>query len=192
MPTYLEGVLLDLSTSPPSPAGGFVVKAYSTILGTYSGSAVTDGKGRFQIISLPDRDDWVPVSQGPPNTVAVLEHIDLPALQGMMSDRLLTVGQLEASGYVTADGEFLNYLDNYDMIVDQDYQGSSPTVKPTLAEAIAAGGVSIFVRNAGDTAPVTIAAADPAQRIQGKDGDTTSLPTSVTCSKSNVTFEQLQ
>ena len=191
MPTYLEGVLLKLSTSPPSPAGGFVVKAYSTILGTYSGSAVTDGKGRFQIIGLPDRDDWVPVSQGPPNTVAVLEHLDRPELQGMLSGQLLTLGQLEVSGYVMADGEFLNYLDLYDMIVDQDYQGSSPTVKPTLAEAIAAGGVSIFLRNAGDTVPATIAQGDAAQRIQGKDPDTTLLPVNTTCNKANVTIEQL-
>jgi len=48
-----------------------------------------------------------------------------------------------------------------------------------IADAIAAGAISIFVTEAGDTAAITIAQGDAVQRFVGKDPDTTLLPASV-------------
>src|SRR3990167_7907694 len=80
----------------------------------------------------------------------------------------------------------------WDAVIDDAYTIHFSDTWPTIAEAIAAGAVSIFVRSAGDTAAITIASTDATQRIQGKDADTTVLPQSVTCNKDDVTFEQLK
>src|SRR3972149_11978674 len=79
----------------------------------------------------------------------------------------------------------------WDAVIDDAYTIHFSDTWPTIAEAIAAGAVSIFVRSAGDTAAITIASASAVQRIQGKDADTTELPVSVTCNKDGVRFEQL-
>lgn len=85
-----------------------------------------------------------------------------------------------------------DHLDEHDAYIDQDYAGGNTAIFERLSEAISAGHVSIFVKNAGDTAAITIASGDSVQRIQGKDADTTTMPVDVTCQKSKVTFEQFQ
>ena len=78
----------------------------------------------------------------------------------------------------------------WDAVIDDAYTIHFSDTWPTIAEAIAAGAVSIFVRSAGDTAAITIASASAVQRVQGKDADTTELPVNVTCDKDDVTFEE--
>jgi len=86
----------------------------------------------------------------------------------------------------------------WDAVIDDAYTYEFSDTYPTIQAALNASNstghkpiVSIFVRSAGDTDPITIAATDAVQRIQGKDADTTALPVNVTCNKDDVTFEQL-
>lgn len=99
----------------------------------------------------------------------------------------------------------LQLPDMFDAVVDAGYQGTLDMVYPTLAAAIAAGHVSIFIRSMGDyvdldgNGHITIEESDNVQRIQGKDADTTLLgdgslgpaAINVTVNKQNVTVEQL-
>ena len=79
----------------------------------------------------------------------------------------------------------------HDAVIDDAYTIHFSDTWPTIEEARVDGAISIFVRSAGDTDPITIASTDSVQRIQGKDADTTELPVSMTINKDDVTVEQL-
>ena len=80
----------------------------------------------------------------------------------------------------------------YSTIVDQDHAlAGSANIYTTILAAKDAGYVDILVRNAGDTAALTIAAADAVQRLLGVDADTTTLPVNLTVRKNAVTIEDL-
>src|SRR3990167_2372778 len=83
----------------------------------------------------------------------------------------------------------------WDAVIDDSFVNHFSDTWPTILDAIAATTtdkpiVSIFIRSAGDTDALTIASTDDVQRLQGKDADTTTLPVTLTCNKTDVTFEQ--
>src|SRR3989304_9142799 len=86
---------------------------------------------------------------------------------------------------------FADHLDEHNAIIDDTYQGSNPAAFGSIKAAIDAGKISIFVNSATEIGPFTIAQGDAAQRIQGKDADTTLLPQNLTVQKNAVTIEQL-
>src|SRR3990167_5994631 len=80
-------------------------------------------------------------------------------------------------------------IDNLDPNVGLGY------IYGTLQEVLTAAEpniVAVFIRNMGDAAPATIGPGDLLQLVRGKDSDTTELLVNVTCSKDDVTFEQLK
>src|SRR3990167_8308175 len=82
-----------------------------------------------------------------------------------------------------------------DAIIDNlDANVNLGDIYATLQEVLTAAEpniVSVFIRNMGDAVPVTIVPSDLLQLVRGKDSDTTELSVSVTCSKDDMTFEQL-
>ena len=191
MTNELFGVYMDTSVAPWAAIQGEHIRAYATNAGTLEGDVETNSNGRFALVGLSDRDDWVPVCTTRTGGILILEAIATVDILTMLTDQKLSVAELEASGLVSVDGEFISIIDDYDAVVDQNYGGSNVSVFARLGNAIAGFHVSIWLRDAGDTDAITIETTDSVQRITGKDADTTIVPVDLTINKDSVTVEQL-